>query len=255
MASYAQALTAAGCEVVVADLSVPLPHGDVVVALAVHETEPVADVGHIFIGDEVAAADVNLPADVSPRELVTVCKLLAEVVQLRRQLHNASDERDDWADQARHDSLTGLLNRRGWDEMIEQFVNQPGGIDRPLAVAIADVDDLKQLNTVQGLVAGDAALKAIADALRAGVRQIDRIARIGGDEFGIVFRGLDPRQLPFVLDRVRQQVAGRTRVSIGGASSTADDSTSLETLIAQADDALRQAKREGRNRVCIHGAA
>jgi diguanylate cyclase (GGDEF)-like protein len=246
-------LVAAGFEVAEVATSQSLPPADVGIFFVIDELPQSSDLGRIYIGGEAArAVDASLPIDVSPRELTTVCRLLAENVRLRRQLRSTSNERDAWADEARHDSLTGLMNRRGWDAMIEQLVHQPGGIHRPLAVAIADVDNLKQLNDEHGHSVGDAALRAIAESLRAGVRQNDLIARISGDEFGILFRGLEPRQLPFVLDRVRQQVTGRSQISIGGVSSSVGDSTSLEALMAQADEALRQAKQQGRNRVCIH---
>ncbi len=166
------------------------------------------------------------------------------------------------AHQATHDSMTQLLNRTSMNERLEMLLSAP---DRrqPIAVAFLDVDEFKQINDRVGHAVGDQTLRAVAGRLRAGLREDDIIGRIGGDEFVLLRPGVN------TLDEARalaeeSMAALRTPLQIGEhefqvtasigvtVSNEADSPTSL---IRDADDAMYQAKRDGKARIAVFDRA
>lgn len=147
---------------------------------------------------------------------------------------------------ASSDHLTGLLNRREFERVIAQ---QRG----PHAVLAADVDNLKIINDTYGHEAGDATLRSVAAVLRAAVGRDDVVARVGGDEFAVVLRGIDEAVAAEVAERARCAMEAVPtpnrlgRVSIGVAWTSHVDPGN--NLWERADLALYAAKRAGRNRV------
>jgi diguanylate cyclase (GGDEF)-like protein len=127
-------------------------------------------------------------------------------------------------------------------------------------LAIFDLDHFKQINDAFGHVAGDAVLKSVASAICESLRQGDFVARIGGDEFGLLIWVADLDIAPVVVERVRSALPDRltelgihrvtASAGIAGASPKSSP-TSPSTLFAQADEALRRAKQEGRNRMVV----
>jgi diguanylate cyclase (GGDEF)-like protein len=214
------------------------------------------DVGRIAIGDASLAADVRLPADVTIREFEQTCRLLAEVVRLRRE-QAAGARRQRWLARMAHlDPLTGLPNRRAWDERVaEVFRSAPRQADFPVGLALLDLDHLKVVNDTRGHLAGDELLRLTGSALRAALRASDLVARLGGDEFGLLLTGLDPAAAYATVERVRSEMPRRLSEEF---ASTATVSAGLcvampleatpEEVFAGADLALREAKRLGRNR-------
>jgi diguanylate cyclase (GGDEF)-like protein len=137
------------------------------------------------------------------------------------------------------DSLTGLGNRRLFDESVAEqlaFINT----DRPLALVLIDVDKLKSINDQHGHPAGDLALQAVADAIRASTRESDRAARIGGDEFGIVLPNGGIIGARHVADRIHEHLnqwsdnGVSLTVSIGVAEAT-DPNEEVAKLLTSAD--------------------
>ena len=118
------------------------------------------------------------------------------------------------------DPLTGLPNRRAWDEALARRRRQT---DAAACVAILDLDHFKRVNDAHGHAAGDAVLRATGDALRRGLRQDDFVARLGGDEFGLLLSMPNAPTAAAVLDRVRaalpehlaRQGAERVTASVG----------------------------------------
>ncbi len=158
---------------------------------------------------------------------------------------------------AYHDHLTGLLNRRGFEERLGLALESLSGERPSLAVILLDLDDLKQINDTGGHFAGDAALRSVADALRRGVRQYDHIARVGGDEFAVLLPGMDATRASAIADRVRQDLqrssslAGHNLTVSAGVSEVlpADPpERRADLLLDRADRALYAAKRAGRDR-------
>ena len=161
----------------------------------------------------------------------------------------------------RVDALTGLTNRRGFDEALERAQVRCRRTGESLAVMMIDIDYFKALNDSFGHQGGDVALQAIGALMSAAfIRKDDTIARYGGEEFAAILTGSDVTGAMLVAERVRQALSkaaiphpktGSLTVSIGV---TARPGTNIdgEQMIAEADAALYEAKRRGRNNVMRH---
>lgn len=155
--------------------------------------------------------------------------------------------------QAATDPLTGLLNRRSFENRAQDLMRR----SVPFALAMGDLDHFKKLNDSHGHDAGDRALRAFAQTLRSSLRGEDLVCRYGGEEFVILFPHRSSSEAAVALGRVQQEllvtVAGGAvapfTVSFGVAHSEGDQT--LEDVCRAADAALFRAKREGRNRVVI----
>jgi diguanylate cyclase (GGDEF)-like protein len=165
--------------------------------------------------------------------------------------------------QMRHDPLTEVLNRRGLEEAASQAIAQARRHGRPLSLVICDLDGFKALNDNHGHIAGDHALKGFAQLLILAVRRGDIVGRMGGDEFGLLLQDSDAQAAADVMERVRLEVAhlslpkvpeSTLRASFGVAALLPEDLT-LEDMVHRADEALYSAKKLGKNRVSIAGAA
>lgn len=157
-------------------------------------------------------------------------------------------------DQATHDALTGLFNRRGFDLGLDRELARVARHPRPLSLLLVDVDNLKLVNDSAGHAAGDAALATVASALSAVARRSDIVARLGGDEFAILTPETSIEEAGLFATRLHDQLAvlvpdGGLTVSIGVASF--DPSRAPSEFLLAADIALYQAKRDGRN--CTRG--
>ncbi len=154
------------------------------------------------------------------------------------------------------DPLTGLYNRRRMMEVLDNEVRRSRRLKHTFAVLMGDVDNFKRYNDAHGHPAGDAVLKLVADILRKCTRDVDRVARYGGEEFFVVMPETGGDGAADVGDRVRELLGaekvpgGAVTLSFGVAEFPAHGDTP-EELIAIADAALYQAKREGRDRVVI----
>lgn len=162
------------------------------------------------------------------------------------------------------DGLTGLHNRRFFEEGLEGAIRASRRTHRPLALLMADVDGFKQYNDTYGHVAGDEALRAVASALRAAaLRPGDVVARWGGDEFVAVLPETDAEGAYLVAERLRGSVEElviphrRAPTSIGiaticiGVAMLGERDAGVPQLLARADAALYRAKHEGRNAVAV----
>jgi two-component system, cell cycle response regulator len=145
------------------------------------------------------------------------------------------------------DPLTGLANRRFILTQLGGMVSGARRHQRPLTIAVIDVDHFKAINDTRGHAEGDRVLAAVAHALRARLRAEDQLGRLGGEEFLALLPDVDAGGAHAATDKLRAGVreAGVT-VSIGWA---AWEGESGEQLLRRADDALYEAKRDGRDRV------
>jgi diguanylate cyclase (GGDEF)-like protein/PAS domain S-box-containing protein len=166
---------------------------------------------------------------------------------------------------ARTDTLTGLPNRRDFFDEARRELQRRQRAAGPTAVLMLDVDHFKRINDTHGHAAGDAVLAALAGRLAATLRAVDRLARIGGEEFAVLLPDTTPDRAAEVAERLRVAVAAvpvstpevgdvPVTVSVGVAACEADD-TDVEAALHLADDALYQAKAQGRNRVAMAGPA
>lgn len=185
-------------------------------------------------------------------------ELLRIKVQAQRQQLEAQNHQ--LQSMAMHDALTGLLNRRAFEAQAEQAISRARRDGTSLAALMLDLDHFKRINDQYGHPAGDAVIKFTADVLSASVRDTDLVARVGGEEFMVLLPGTSPQAALEVAEKIRQRVMHTPQavnatehvdssVSVGVACFAPGKMCSFENLYAQADRALYEAKRLGRNRV------
>ncbi|MDO9623777.1 MAG: diguanylate cyclase [Pseudomonas sp.] len=156
------------------------------------------------------------------------------------------------------DQLTDLLNRRGFDLLANQAIQEARRNPSPLCALLLDLDNFKDLNDNHGHLAGDEVLRGFANKLRDNLRQSDILCRWGGEEFIILLKDSSPEQARLLAEKIRQQTEHASfsykdaslhiTTSIGLAELHPEDS--LNELLARADRALYRAKKTGRNRTC-----
>jgi diguanylate cyclase (GGDEF)-like protein len=162
------------------------------------------------------------------------------------------------ADDARRDTLTGLINRRGFEELFETELERARRTDGQLSVIVADLDRFKRLNDRFGHQAGDHALQRVAEILQTVKRRIDTAARIGGEEFAVIVPSSDHHAAYILAERMRREVretfasdASCLTVSLGVAAFSVHGA-SAEALVRNADQALYAAKQLGRDRTVVY---
>jgi diguanylate cyclase (GGDEF)-like protein len=160
-----------------------------------------------------------------------------------------ADVLDNLADEAQNDPLTGLPNRRAWDAHVRRLHSEGD----QLVIAMIDFDHFKRFNDTYGHPAGDRLLKETAAAWRDQLRTGDLLARLGGEEFGLLLRDCDPDIATEVTDRLRHSVSESWTCSAGIA--VGQPGESAEDIIARADVALYEAKAAGRDRTHFASAA
>lgn len=156
---------------------------------------------------------------------------------------------------ATRDALTGLGNRRVYDWEIDVQMALFKRTQLPFALILGDIDWFKQINDRFGHGAGDQVLQEISLELRRGLRDIDTLVRMGGEEFAIILPDTSAEQAKLVAERNRTQIEqlasqyGPVTLSFGVTAVQTDDTR--EEIYARADRSLYQAKRQGRNQVCV----
>jgi two-component system cell cycle response regulator len=163
------------------------------------------------------------------------------------------------------DALTGLHNRRYMETHLGTLVEQAAARDRPLSILVLDIDFFKAINDGYGHSAGDDVLKEFSRRLKKAVRGIDLACRFGGEEFVVVMPDTSIAMATMVAERLRKRIAAepfridqntrtvQATISIGiAAMRSVEDRPS--DILRRADEALYQAKREGRNRVVADAA-
>ena len=150
---------------------------------------------------------------------------------------------------ARTDDLTGLANRRAWDELLPTELARARRDDGALCVAMLDLDRFKAYNDEYGHQTGDRLLKAAAGAWRGALRATDVLARYGGEEFAVVLPRCDLENALVLLARLRKATPEDQTVSAGLAAWDGEEAP--DALVARADAALYEAKNAGRNQVIV----
>lgn len=207
---------------------------------------------------EVIAATREISAEMkttrdeleSMREKVQVSE--AEITRLQEELQNV-------ANQARHDALTGALNRKGLNEAMQRELADVRRKAVPLCVALLDIDNFKRLNDSKGHEAGDSALQHLVNVTRECIRGQDTLARYGGEEFIILMPDTVLEQAVQVMTRLqriltrRYFMAGNEQLLVTFSAGVAqfEQGESHDSAIKRADQAMYLAKRAGKNRVLM----
>lgn len=195
------------------------------------------------------------------RAMQRIAQMRYSLVMLTRRLDEANRE---LLRLSSVDGLTGLANRRLFDEFLRREWSRGVRSTNPLALLMCDVDYFKQYNDLYGHPAGDECLRTVAEVLQAGVRRpADLAARYGGEEFAVVLPDTDLAGAEQVAEEMRRNLErramphagallGMVTISIGVACTVPQRANgSVEQLLGDADAALYQAKEAGRNRVQI----
>jgi diguanylate cyclase (GGDEF)-like protein len=163
-------------------------------------------------------------------------------------------------DSSERDALTGLYNRRHVDRRLLAEYNSWTRHHDPFAVLLFDIDHFKRINDTYGHPTGDAVLRRIAATVSPQLRNSDILGRYGGEEFIVILPHCDEPGAAVVAEKIRQAIEGdalevsagalRVTVSVGGCAAT-DGLASAAALVAEADQALYDAKHAGRNQVCV----
>lgn len=174
----------------------------------------------------------------------------AELIKLHQELDRVSA-------QARHDPLTGALNRKGLEEAVDREMSNVRRKDAPLCMALLDIDNFKKLNDTLGHATGDIALTHLANVARECMRPQDTLARYGGEEFVILLPDTPLDKGVDAMTRLQRELtkkfflAGTEKVLItfsAGVAQLAPDESGTDA-IKRADKAMYLAKRAGKNRV------
>jgi diguanylate cyclase (GGDEF)-like protein len=197
----------------------------------------------LFKGGEVSGVlAVGWPAGIpAAGSRSTVVTLLAQQAAVAI---NRFDQMRVLAGMAQTDPLTGLPNRRAWDARVSRGVTE----GQQFAVAMLDLDHFKRFNDTHGHPAGDRLLKETAAAWRDQLRAGDLVARLGGEEFGLLLFDCDLDAAAEVTERLRQLVVSDQTCSVGLAMRRDDEA--VDSVIARADRSLYDAKASGRDRIC-----
>ena len=186
---------------------------------------------------------------------------------LRRTGNEITALRDELAAASRHansDPLTGLPNRRAMNVRLRSMIEGARRSQRPLSLAICDVDNFKLFNDAHGHQIGDEVIKFVAAFLARDNGERRFVARYGGEEFVLLIEGLDPDAAVAEIDRIRSEIAARElkvtatgqtlgKLTISAGVATLEKRDSAATFLKRADAALYRAKNSGRNRVCAAG--
>lgn len=164
---------------------------------------------------------------------------------------------------ADHDSLTGLLNRRRFRSELDQYTSFTARYGGQGAVMVIDIDGLKEVNDRLGHQAGDTLIRRVAEVLRERVRATDLVARLSGDEFAVLMPQTDTAGALQLGEDLRSQVAeglplnldlGDASISVGITMFGGQGGMGAEAVLVAADQAMYQAKAEGRNRIMLFHA-
>jgi diguanylate cyclase (GGDEF)-like protein len=199
------------------------------------------------------AATLICPALIAPLMSWWTFDLVLQVERAHEQLRVQSNI----------DHLTGIFNRRYFMDRLREEIDRAARYGTSFAVAVIDIDNFKRVNDEHGHLSGDEILKQLTQVCAKQVREIDTLARIGGEEFALLLPQTGPAEAEDLVERMRASVAA-TRAKIGdgwldmtvsiGLTSAGRDALDVNGILRRADEALYAAKRQGKNRLVARAA-
>jgi len=205
-----------------------------------------------------AGADDYVIKPVHHSELNARIRAAKRIIDLQNQLLEAQER---LRVQATHDALTGIWNRRAIFEALERELDRAERQEIPLAVALIDLDNFKQVNDTHGHLVGDEVLRETAQRIRGAVRSYDAVGRYGGEEFLVVAPECDARRARDLAERIRQLLLESpiptsgpdvpVTLSLGVVHLEKGTKAGINRVLSAADKALYQAKSGGRNQTIM----
>jgi len=212
---------------------------------------------HAALGEPMSglawAVTLTCPALIAPTMSWWAFDLLLKVERAHEQLRLQSNI----------DHLTGIFNRRYFTDRLREEIDRAERYGTSFAVAFIDVDNFKRINDEHGHLGGDEILQQITQTCASQVREIDTLARIGGEEFALLLPQTTPTEAEHLVERLRASVAAtRAKVRDGslevtvsiGLTSSSRDRLDVNGIMRRADEALYAAKRQGKNRLVARTA-
>ena len=211
-------------------------------------------------------ADDFLAKPFAEAEILARCAAMLRIKNLQDQLRKTQQK---LTEQAITDELTGLKNRRAFDERLQEEFRRAQRYSDPVSLIMIDLDHFKRVNDRYGHPFGDVVLRGSAEEIRASTRDPDICARYGGEEFAVILPKTHLAGALTVAERVWKQLSSREfaapegapddsrlriTASLGVAFYPSKDISTPELLLRFADEALYQAKRAGRNTICLYQA-
>lgn len=187
-----------------------------------------------------------------------------ELINSRKQVADAEDRIKKLEDELDHvseliheDQLTGALNRRGMDEMLDRETKRADRNQMPISIALLDIDNFKKLNDTLGHQAGDSALVHLTKVIKEGLRPSDAVARYGGEEFIIILPDTPLEKAVETINRLQRELTKkfflhnneRLLVTFSAGVALRSNGEAAADAIGRADKAMYQAKQSGKNRV------
>lgn len=225
-----------------------------------HEVQ--RQVGDIHVSGELEQIRLELLGQVVA-VLESNQKLEEDLVFARCRMEEQAEELDRTRREANTDALSGVANRKAFDDKLKLLLGYHRRLGSPFALALADLDHFKWINDTYGHQAGDRVINQLGALLTSQVREGDFVARFGGDEFAVLLANSNQESARKIAERICVEA---TRINFGAASreqtaitlslgfAVAEPGDTAETIFRRADDALYASKKGGRNQVSGHAS-
>lgn len=245
-------------DIILLDIMMPNLDGFQVCELLKHDFD-LKDIPVIMVTAKTDVQDLKKALELGAFDYIKKPVDELEVIARLQSALRFKEQQDKLKGMAMKDGLTGLYNYALLMELLEKELTQQERLNNNLAFAMLDIDFFKKINDTYGHMVGDIVLKELAGLLNQYVRKSDIVGRYGGEEFGIVFPQISQQAAWAICERIRQKVEefqfnaeGQVvaiTISIGMCFKSSEKNLNQQEIVKRADDALYQAKRNGRNRI------